>query len=121
MPTTTVVWVATTFLTEPAERATLVRFYELVRPAGPGWKPVALEAKPGRSPDNLTQSLLGWVLGCLFVSSALFGTGSFLYGRTGPFAMWVVVFVVSGVGLMKLVPKMWRNAGSEAPGVRGER
>jgi Na+/proline symporter len=119
--TTTVVWVATTFLTEPAERATLVRFFELVRPAGPGWKPVALEAKPGRSPDNLTQSLLGWVLGCLFVYAALFGTGSFLYGRTGPFTMWVVVFVGSGVGLLYLVPRMWGNAGSEALGVRGER
>lgn len=107
---TTVVWMAVTFLTAPAERETLVRFYTLVRPAGPGWRPIAAEAKVGPSPDSLAQSLLGWVLGCLFVYSALFGTGSFLYGRTGPFAMWLVVFLVSGVGLLKVVPRMWGEA-----------
>ena len=105
--TTTVVWVATTYLTQPASRETLIKFYKLVRPAGPGWGPIAAEAGVGGSPDKLSLSLLGWVLGCLFVYSALFGTGSFLYGRAGTFAMWAVVFVVSGVGLLKLVPRMW--------------
>jgi Na+/proline symporter len=107
---TTVVWVATTYLTQPASRETLIKFYKLVRPAGPGWGPIAAEAGVGGSPDRLSLSLLGWVLGCLFVYSALFGTGSFLYGRTGTFAMWAVTFVVSGIGLLRLVPKMWGNS-----------
>ena len=34
---TTVVWVTATLLAPATDRATLVRFYELVRPAGPGW------------------------------------------------------------------------------------
>ncbi|MGB7212138.1 MAG: sodium:solute symporter family protein [Gemmatimonadales bacterium] len=109
--TTTVVWVAVTFLTEPASRETLVNFYKLVRPAGPGWKSIAAEAGVGPSPDSMSLSLLGWVLGCLFVYSALFGTGSFLYGRLGTFAMWAGVFVVSGMGLLRVVPKMWSVRG----------
>jgi SSS family solute:Na+ symporter len=78
-----------------------------VRPAGPGWASVRAEAGVAASPDSLAQSLLGWVLGCVFVYAALFGTGSFLYGRTGPGLMWLVAFVISGVGLLRLVPRLW--------------
>jgi hypothetical protein len=56
----------------------------------------------------MANSILGWVLGCLFVYSALFGTGSYIYGRTGQAMMWTVVFVVSGAGLWRLLPKMWK-------------
>lgn len=105
--TTTVVWVAATFLTKPADRGALVRFYKLVRPAGPGWGPIRSAAGVGPSPDSLPQNLLGWMLGCLFVYSALFGTGSFLYGKTGLGVAWLVVFVVTGAGLAVLVPRLW--------------
>jgi hypothetical protein len=55
----------------------------------------------------MANSLLGWVLGVLFVYSALFGTGSYVYGRTGQAVMWTVVFLVSATGLWRLLPKMW--------------
>ncbi|MGH7559944.1 MAG: sodium:solute symporter family protein [Gemmatimonadales bacterium] len=109
---TTVVWVAVTLLTRPTDRTTLVRFYRLVRPAGPGWRPIAAEAGTGPSPDSLSQSLLAWVLGCAFIYAALFGTGSFLYGRMGTGALWLAVFVLSGLGLLRLAPRFF--AGSEA-------
>jgi SSS family solute:Na+ symporter len=105
---TTIVWVTTTFLTAPADRATLVSFYRKVRPAGPAWTSVAAEAGVGPSPDSLPQQFLGWALGITFVYSALFGTGSYLYGHTPQALMWTGAFVVSGVGLLKVVPKMWR-------------
>ena len=107
---TTVVWVAATYLSKPTDRETLVKFYRLVRPAGPGWKPVQVEAAVGPSPDSITQSLLGWVMGCCFVYAALFGAGSFLYGRTAQGTMWSVLFVVSGIGLLRLFPKLWSRA-----------
>ncbi len=111
---TTVVWVAVTYLTEPADRDTLVKFYELVRPAGPGWEPVRAQAAAGGSPDRLPLALLGWALGCLFVYSGLFGVGSFLYGRTPQAVTFAVLFVVSGVGLLNLVPRLWTGGGAEA-------
>ena len=113
---TTVVWITATLVTAPTDRAKLTEFYRLVRPAGPGWDPVRRESGLPPSPDSMANSLLGWVLGCLFVYSALFGTGSYIYGRTGQALMWTVVFVVSAAGLWRLLPKIWGS--SEATGHR---
>ncbi len=104
---TTVVWVSVTLLTAPTEHGTLVTFYKLVRPAGPGWKAIRGETGAPASPDSLPQALLGWVLGCVFVYAALFGAGSFLYGRTAQGLVWLGFFVVSGVGLVRLLPRLW--------------
>jgi Na+/proline symporter len=107
---TTVVWIAVTYLTRPTDQGTLVAFYRLVRPAGPGWGPVRERAGTGPSPDSLPQNLLGWVLGCLLVYAALFGAGSFLYGRTGLGLMWLAVFLSAGAGLLRLVPRLWSRS-----------
>jgi solute:Na+ symporter, SSS family len=104
---TTVVWIVVTYATRPVDRATLVAFYRLVRPAGPGWRRIRAEAGVGASPDSLPQALLGWMLGCVFVYAALFGTGSVLYGKTAQAGVWIALFVVSGVWLARLVPRLW--------------
>jgi Na+/proline symporter len=109
---TTVVWVAATYLTAPTDQKTLVSFYRLVRPAGGGWEPVRVEAGVAPSPDSVAQSLLGWVLGCLVVYAALFGAGSFLYHRTTQGVVWTIVFVVAGVGLIRLISALWRESGT---------
>jgi hypothetical protein len=109
---TTVVWVAATYLTAPTDQKTLVSFYRLVRPAGGGWEPVRVEAGVAPSPDSVAQSLLGWVLGCLVVYAALFGAGSFLYHRTAQGVVWTIVFVVAGVGLIRLISALWRESGT---------
>jgi Na+/proline symporter len=106
---TTLVWVTVAYTTPPTDRQTLVSFYKLVRPAGRGWDSVRAEAGVGPSPDSLSQSLLGWVLGCAFIYAALFGVGSALYGRTPQALLWLVVFVVSGVGLLRILPRMWTS------------
>ena len=109
---TTVVWVTTTYLTEPTDAGTLEGFYARVRPAGPGWRAVRERAGLGSSPDSLADSLLGWVLGCAFIYAALFGSGSFVYGRWPQGMVWLAVFVLSGWGLVRLLPRLW--SGSDA-------
>src|ERR1041384_278770 len=104
---TTVVWVSVAYLTAPTPKETLISFYKLVRPAGPGWKGIRAEADLPASPDSLPQSMLGWVLGCSFIYSALFGVGSALYGRTAQAMVMGVVFVLTGFGLLKILPKIW--------------
>ena len=104
---TTVAWIVTAFVTKPTERAKLVSFYRLVRPAGPGWGTIPQEAGVGKAADSLANAGLGWVLGCVFIYSALFGTGSLLYGRVSIALFWIAGFLVSGFGLLKLVPSMW--------------
>ncbi len=107
----TVVWMTVTFLAPQTDKARLISFYKLVRPAGPGWKEIRAASGDTRSPDSLTLSLVGWMLGITFVYSALFGTGSFLYGRTTTGMMWLGAFLVSGFFLFRLMPRLW--AGSE--------
>jgi solute:Na+ symporter, SSS family len=80
-----------------------VEFYRLVRPPGPGWTRIREQAGVGPSPDSLAQSFLGWVMGCVFVYSALFGAGSYLYGHLAQGAFWTVAFGVSGAWLLRLL------------------
>ncbi len=106
---TTIIWITVTFLTRPAGRETLVRFCRLVRPAGPGWREVRRGAGVEGSPDSLPQAFLGWSLGCLMVYAALFGTGSFLYGR--PIQGWccAALAATSAAGLWRLLSSMWNE------------
>ncbi len=116
---TTIVWGTTTFLTKPVERSKLHEFCRLVRPAGPGWKKVRAEAKVDDEPGYLSQALLGWITGCVFVYSALFGAGSFLYGKIAPGCAWSVVFVVAGLFLRRIFRLLWApSAGQRSPEVR---
>jgi SSS family solute:Na+ symporter len=107
---TTVVWVGATLVAPPTDRATLLRFYELVRPSGAGWASVRAESAATPAPDSLAQGVLGWVCGCSFVYSALFGTGSLLYGRYPQFFAWLAVFVVSGLGMWRVLRGFWPPA-----------
>ena len=104
---TTVVWVTVTLLTPPADEQTLVKFYRLVQPAGPGWARVRAKAGVGESPDRIADALLGWVLGCIMVYSALFGTGSLIYGATTQGVVLVATCVISAIGLGMLIPRLW--------------
>ena len=108
---TTVVWVLVTLLTPPADHETLVRFYKLVRPAGPGWRHVREAAGVKASPDSLPQGLLGWSVGCVFVYSALLGTGNLLYGRWRLGGLCAALFVASGLVLWRLLTAVWAEPG----------
>ncbi|MDQ6738387.1 MAG: sugar phosphate nucleotidyltransferase [Gemmatimonadota bacterium] len=113
---TTVVWITVTLMTQPAEHATLLRFYELTRPSGPGWKTIRAESKVTASPDSLPQMLLGWTSGVMFVYAGLFGTGSLIYGRTTQAIIWIVAFVISGGVLWSVVRRIWN---ADEPPQRG--
>jgi len=100
---TSIAWIGVTLATQTEKESTLINFYRLVRPAGSGWGPIPAKAGVGPSPDSIATQLLGWVLGCAFVYSTLFGTGSVLYGNTMQAAIFGVVWVVSGIGLIRIV------------------
>ena len=113
---TTVVWLAVTFLTPPTDDETLVAFFRLVRPAGRGWTRIRATAGVGSSPESFSRALAAWVCGCTFVYAALFGAGSLLYGRLAQAAVWIVLFVVSGIALLRLMPSMWRDSEATVDG-----
>jgi Na+/proline symporter len=109
---TSAVWLATTYLAPATDRRTLLEFYRLVRPAGPGWNSIRRETGLESSRDSLPMSMLGWTLGTAAVWAALFSTGSFLLGRPGPGVVLALVCVVSTVWLARIIPGLW--GGSEA-------
>jgi hypothetical protein len=79
---TTVIWLIATYVTQPTDAATLDRFYERVRPGGPGWKPVAVR-NPGISPEaDFGRLIIDWLVGVVLVYSTLFGVGYLIFQRT---------------------------------------
>jgi SSS family solute:Na+ symporter len=80
---TSVVWLATTFLTKPEPQDVLVSFYARTRPSAAGWGPIA-RLRPDIKPshDGLS-NLLDWIAGCALIYGVLFGTGKLLLHETG--------------------------------------
>ncbi len=81
---TTVLWLIVTFLTKPTDPSTLKEFYSLVRPAGPGWRPIAAQV-PDLQPDSTIGSMARqWGIGVVLVYSSLFSVGYFILGNMIP-------------------------------------
>lgn len=109
---TTFCWVLTAYLGPKTETATLIEFYERVKPFGPGWRRVRREAglpahEPGAARNNIPLALLGWLAGCTAIWSALFTVGNFLYGRLNYALFLLVVFIASGLVLLYVIHALW--------------
>ncbi len=109
---TTASWLLAAFLAPPTDRAILVQFYKKVRPPGAGWADVKREAGVSEHDardkrDNIPLSLLGWLAGSVFVWSALFTIGNFLYGRLTPALLLAGASIASGATLLFVINKLW--------------
>ncbi|HVP89831.1 MAG TPA: sodium:solute symporter family protein [Terriglobales bacterium] len=117
---TTIVWVLTAFLGPKTDPETLLRFYKKVRPAGPGWEPVRMEAGISKeearaTSDSLPMAMIGWVSGSLTIWSALFTVGNVLYKRWTYAAVLFGVFLVSGTVLLRVMNRLFSKP-SVVPG-----
>jgi len=111
--TTTIIWLTVTLATAPSAESTLVSFFRLVRPAGPGWRRIRERHNLSASSDSLTYSLAGWVLGCLAVYAVLFGTGSILFARTAQAIVMFAVAIASTIAVIALARR--RQVAVELP------
>jgi Na+/proline symporter len=112
---TTLCWMLTAFLGPPTDRGVLIAFYRKVRPFGPGWRSIREAAgssaqAAAATRENIPLALLGWSAGCAVVWSSLFTIGNFLYGRFALAAMLLAGFAVSGLVLLWVINRLWRNA-----------
>lgn len=101
---TTLGWLAVALLTPATDRQTLERFYRLVRPGGPGWTAITRNMRMRSGEQEKTawevpRGILCMALGCASIYSALFATGYWIYGRTGPAVVLTLLGVVSGIAL----------------------
>jgi len=121
---TTAAWIGITFLTPPASGERLLAFLRLVRPGGPGWRRVRVEASrrgvPAEELEDEVWSVPAGIrcmlLGCIAVYAALFGTGYWVYGQRGIGLACTLVAVAAGWALAW----SWRRlAGRGRAGRRG--
>jgi Na+/proline symporter len=92
---TTVVWVITTFATQPETTAVLESFYERVRPGGPGWLPIS--TKLGYGKEQIPGGALAWtnwLAGIVAVYGTLFGVGKIIFGEA---ASGIVMLVIAAL------------------------
>ncbi len=109
---TTVSWILVTLLTGPSETQTLRSFYRLVKPGGPGWRKVILEAESDN--DALETTDPGWdlplgilcmVVGCVAVYASLFATGYWIYGRH----LWAGILSSIALVATAVLIKTWKK------------
>ncbi len=112
---TTVCWVLAAYLGPQTDRGVLVEFYKKVRPFGPGWRRIRIEAGVSAAEaatyareDNIPLAMLGWVTGTCVIWSALFAIGNALYGRVGYTIALCVVLALSGSVLIWVVRRVWK-------------
>ncbi len=82
---TTLSWVLATYLTNPTDEETLLRFYELVKPGGPGWRGFLKRVGRERWTEEgwgVPSGLFKVFWGCVFVYSVLFSVGLWLRGKS---------------------------------------
>ena len=97
---TTIVWIAATYFTPPDDEDTLRAFVKKVNPGGPGWAKYSdgVSTEPWPVPNGI----LCMVLGCLGVYGFLLGVGQLIYGHIESGSLFIVLAIVSSIGLFKI-------------------
>jgi hypothetical protein len=108
---TIALWLVVTFATKPESRETLLRFYRKCHPGGPGWGPVAREAKDIAPDRNLGPSIVAALLGTGIVYSVLPGVGFVIFGK---YLQALVAFAIAGACAAALVAIMNRMGWEKA-------
>jgi Na+/proline symporter len=93
------VMLTVTFLTRPSDPETLRRFFERVRPPGPGFRKVA--AGTSVRADPLGPQLVNWALASVFVICGMLAMGKMLLGFPLQSALLVTVAAAVGWILLK--------------------
>ena len=113
---TSVVWIVTTYVTQPEPLEHLKKFYKLTHPGGPGWKNVVEQARQQGDPIekegakwDVPHGLMSVVLGCLGIYGALFSIGNFVYGNT---QYGILMAAICGVCIFLLM-RLWTKLNIE--------
>lgn len=113
--TSAAVTLAVTLMTRPSDPETLRRFYERVRPPGPGFRAVARSA--GMAVEPLAPQLANWALASVFVVCGMLAMGKLLLGH--PFQSAGLATAAALVGwllLKRLRPRAGRTSAGPSTG-----
>jgi SSS family transporter len=110
---TTIGWLVVTFLTQPTNYQTLLKFYQQIKPAAFGWKPVVDKGlQSGELQKNevdagqLPLEFACMILGCFLVYTSLFSVGFWIYGKYTFALILTVMAIASSYGLFRIFGKL---------------
>ncbi len=107
---TTLCWLPCAYFASATDEKKLVHFYRTIRPAGPGWAPVARiagRAAGSSASQSLTVPLAASAFGSVAIYGFLFATGYLLYGEAIKAVAGLAVAGLAGVTLLRL----WKRHG----------
>lgn len=106
---TTLGWLIVTWQTRPTDYQTLLKFYQLTKPASKGWQPILQTAvekgditQEAINPGQLPLEIGGMVVGCFTVYGTLFATGFWIYGNVMAAIICTVIATVGAFLLFKI-------------------
>ena len=105
---TTIGWLIVTFLTKPEPMSTLTKFYQQIKPAAFGWKPVINSNNFNKADIEVGQlplEIACTILGTITVYSTLFFFGFVLYSHWTN-AIFALVVSLTGATLLA---KQWNR------------
>ncbi|MEE9361997.1 MAG: sodium:solute symporter family protein [Cellulophaga sp.] len=114
---TTIIWLTTTFVTQPESKEVLNSFYKKIQPGGPGWSKVVADAKAdnieivdANEKWSVPSGITAMLLGCVLIYSCMFATGYWIYGDTNYALALTATAFVSGFLLIRTWNKMKTTA-----------
>ncbi len=93
---TTIVWLATTYVTKPTDEETLLNFYRRIHPGGILWKRIAVKLPEVRGDSHYFSLFLDWIAGIVFVYMMLFGIGKLIFAEYTTALLFFVLALLAG-------------------------
>lgn len=108
---TSFVWITVTLLTKAENKNTLINFYKLIKPGGPGWKKLIVDAKKDgielQTSDSwdVPTGVLSMILGSFAIYGALFATGNWIYGN------YIIASILTVISILTtyLLSRTWKK------------
>jgi Na+/proline symporter len=99
----TICWVSVTFLTKPESDQTLQKFFNQVRPGGPGWKRFTADGKPV---EPIWPAVLKVAVSALAIICFLYGMGQVFFGSV---KLGVGLITAGTIILIYIVKELTKN------------
>lgn len=103
---TIVATMVATFATSPESDDILDKFYEKVKPPGPGWRPSALRNSHIVIESQIWRLFFSWICSCVMVYCFMFFIGSCIFGRVTDIIATLAGLIVAGGILVWQIPKI---------------
>ena len=105
VPSTTLVWLAVTFLTKPTDEKILIEFYKKVYPGGKLWKKISEKIPDASTQQNFSSMFINWIAGVILVYSSLFSIGKIILGNFSEAILYSFLIVIALIIITKNLSK----------------